>query len=255
VSELQALIFDVDGTLAETERDGHREAFNRAFADLGFEDRWGPELYGELLAVPGGKERMRHYFDDFVGKAVSDDTIAELHQRKGEHFGAMLREGAIPPRPGVRRLLDEARQTGIRLAIATTTSPDPLHHLLVHTIDPDAPQWFEVIVAGDEVPAKKPAPDAYDKALVDMGLAASDCLALEDSPPGVAAATAAGIPVVVTESDYNAGGDFTGAAAVFDGLGEPDEEPVRVLAGAVDLPEHGAVDLGVLRAIHARATP
>ncbi len=123
--------------------------------------------------------------------------------------------------------------------------------LLVHTLGRDAPDWFEVIVAGDQVRAKKPAPDAYEQVLAALGLAPGECLALEDSVPGVEAAAAAGIPVVVTTSEYTRGDRFPGALAVFDGLGEPGAEPVTVLAGRVTLPAHGAVDLAVLQALHA----
>lgn len=251
MSSLQALIFDVDGTLAETERDAHRTGFNVAFEEAGLEDRWSPELYGELLAVPGGKERIRHYWTQYKGEPEPDwEWVKGLHERKAEVYTERIRNGLVPPRPGILRLLREAREAGLRLAIATTTTRAPLMELLRHTLDPEAPEWFEVIVAGDEVAEKKPSPDAYDKALADLALPAQACLALEDSRPGVEAAVAAGVPVVVTTSEYTANHQFPGALAVFDSLGEPDGQPARVLRGEADLPAHGVVDLATLSRLH-----
>jgi len=255
MSRLQALIFDVDGTLAETERDAHRAGFNVAFEEAGLEDRWSPELYGQLLAVPGGKERIRHYWTEHKGEPEPDwEWVKGLHQRKAEVYTERIRAGLVPPRSGILRLLREAREAGIRLAIATTTTRAPLMELLRHTLAPEAAEWFEVIVAGDEVAAKKPSPDAYDKALADLGLAPGACLAVEDSRPGVEAAVAAHLPVVVTTSEYTGSHDFPGALAVFDGFGEPDAEPARVVRGEVELPAHGAVDLDTLIRLHAAWT-
>ena len=249
---LQALLLDVDGTLADTERNGHLPAFNAAFAAAGLDWRWSPESYGELLKVTGGKERIRYYLrenrpDVDVGDA--DALIARLHQAKNRFYAEAVAAGEVPLRPGVRRLLLEARTEGLRLAIATTTSMENVVALLEHCLGTGARGWFEAIVAGDMVPAKKPAPDAYLHALEALRLRPDQCLALEDSGNGLRAALAAGVPTLVTVSEYTAQDDFTGAAVVLDHLGEPDL-PVRVLAG--DLGDATYVDVAVLRELHAR---
>ncbi|HKK13323.1 MAG TPA: HAD family hydrolase [Gammaproteobacteria bacterium] len=251
MSELEALLFDVDGTLAETE-EVHRAAFNAAFEGAGLDWHWSSALYGELLAVTGGKERIRHYIDlhrpDFRRPADLDGFIAELHQAKTAVYTRTVAGGGVPLRPGVRRLLDEARRADLRLAIATTTSPDNVTALLEHSIDPKAPDWFEVIGAGAMVPAKKPAPDIYDYVLREMDLAPAACLAFEDSANGVLSARAAAIPTLVTVSHYTQGQSFDGAVLVLDHLGEPDR-PFTVIAG--DAGPASYVDLALLRRVHA----
>ena len=220
--ELAALIFDVDGTLADTERDGHRPAFNSAFAEAGLPWVWDEALYGELLQVTGGKERIRHYCErydpGFAARADFDARVAELHRLKTRHYLARVESGAIPLRPGIRRLIDEARAAGLRLAIATTTTADNVSALIRASLAPDAVAWFELIAAGDVVPAKKPAPDIYHYALAHMDLPAGACLALEDSGNGLAASLGAGIPTVVSVNDYTRSQDFRGALAVLPDL-------------------------------------
>ena len=249
----KALLFDVDGTLADTERDGHRVAFNRAFAEAGLDWVWDVPLYGELLAVTGGKERIRHYVERYrSGDRLPpdfDDLIVRLHAAKTRHYTALLAEARIPLRPGVRRLLDEARRQGVRLAIATTTTSENISALLRHALAPDAALWFDVIGAGDVVAAKKPAPDIYHYVLERLGLSAAECVAFEDSENGLRASLAAGLATIVIVNDYTRTHDFHGAALVLDHLGEPDR-PCRTLGGWF---RKGAekIDLAALEALLA----
>ena len=248
---LLALLFDVDGTLADTERDGHRPAFNQAFQDAGLDWDWDVALYGKLLAVTGGKERMKHYIDhfrpDYRKPDNFDELVADLHQAKTRHYTALAAQGGIPMRTGVKRLLNEARAAGLRLGIATTTTPENVTVLLEHSLGSGTQYWFEVIAAGDIVPLKKPAPDIYQHALEKMGLNPADCLAIEDSENGLRSSLGAGLKTLVTVNDYTLDHDFTGASVVLSDLGEP-SAPNRRLAGA-DL-NQPFVDVAYLRALH-----
>jgi HAD superfamily hydrolase (TIGR01509 family) len=243
---LKALLFDVDGTLADTERDGHRVAFNAAFGDFGLDWDWDVALYGQLLAVTGGKERMRYYVDrfrpDYAKPADFDELVVELHKTKTRHYTEMLAEGRIPLRPGVKRLLEEAREAGLSLGIATTTTPDNVMALLRHSLSPDSVDWFAVIAAGDIVPAKKPAPDIYLWALDKLGLGPEACVAFEDSRNGIRSSAGAGLRTVVTVNDYTRDDDFSGALAVLSDLGDPDA-PYR----RFDREERGVLDLARLK--------
>lgn len=252
---LECLIFDVDGTIADTERDGHRVAFNRAFKDAGMDWHWDVEMYGKLLAVTGGKERMRHYVEvyrpDYEKPDKFDDFVVELHAAKTRHYTALMREGRIPLRPGVERLLKEARKQGLRLAIATTTTPANVSALLASTLGEDGESWFEVIGAGDVVPAKKPAPDIYEYVLQKLGLPASACLAFEDSENGIHSSRGAGLKTIITVNGYTESHNFSGAEIVLDNLGEPDQL-AKVMAGA-GVNGHTYINVAALKALHQRA--
>ena len=243
---LEAFIFDVDGTLADTERDGHRVAFNEAFREYGLDWNWDVELYGKLLAVTGGKERMNYFVEkfhkDYVKPDNFSDLVVALHKAKTRHYTEMLAHGGIPMRPGVTRLLNEARSAGIRLAIATTTTPENVTALLENSLDKDAVSWFEVIAAGDIVPAKKPAPDIYVWAMKKMNLDPSKCLAFEDSENGIKSSMAAGLKTLITVNEYTSGHNFSGAAAVLSDLGEP-QKPFTVLSGDAYGESHVGLDL------------
>jgi len=226
---LEALIFDVDGTLAETE-ECHRRAFNDAFATAGLGWHWDQALYGRLLEVTGGKERMRHYAA-LAGQSIDDAAVARLHSDKTARYVAAVEAGAMVLRPGVARLLHEAHAAGLRLAIATTTSPANVTALLRTTLGLDGAALFECIAAGDMVGTKKPAPDVYQLVLDRLRVAPECCVAFEDTPNGLAAAHAAEIPAIVTTSLYGGTAGFEDALLVLDGLGDADM-PCRVLRGA-----------------------
>ena len=238
-----ALIFDVDGTLAETE-EAHRHAFNAAFAEAGLDWHWDQDRYRRLLDVTGGKERIR-FHQELAGLSVLDDAaVARLHARKTALYVAHVDGGRLGLRPGIARLITQARAADIPLAIATTTSLANVESLLRATLGDGAPGWFAAIGAGDMVARKKPAPDIYRHVLDRLGVDPKRSVAFEDSVNGLDAARAAGLPTLVTVSRYTDDQQFTGALAVLDHLGEPDQ-PCRALAGRA--PAGGVVNLPALR--------
>lgn len=248
---LAALLFDVDGTLADTE-DIHRKAFNTAFATAGLDWFWDPGLYDQLLEVTGGKERIRFYLgcfsDDRAASSITDDFIASLHQEKTRIYTRTLAAGNVPLRPGVERLMQEARDSGLRLALVTTTTPVNVTALLEHSFMSNTADWFDVIAAGGVVPNKKPAPDIYHYALERLGLPAGRCLAIEDSANGLRAAQNAGVATLITVNRYTEDHDFAGAAVVLDQLGEPGN-PCHLIAGDQD--PGGMVTPAYLQRLHA----
>ncbi len=250
-TSLKAFIFDVDGTLSDTERDGHRVAFNLAFEEYGMDWHWSVETYGQLLAVTGGKERMKFYVEKFLDEDKAPEgieaKIPELHAAKTRHYTELLSTGAIPLRPGVERLIHEARERGYRLAIATTTTPENVTVLLTHTLGAESIDWFEVIAAGDIVPAKKPAPDIYQYALDEMKLSADECIAFEDSENGIKSSTGANLCTIITINDYTRNHDFTAACIVLDQMGEADN-PFSVISG--ETPDATFLDCDLVSRLH-----
>jgi HAD superfamily hydrolase (TIGR01509 family) len=213
-----ALIFDVDGTLAETE-ELHRQAFNHAFARHGLDWQWDRAVYKDLLRVTGGKERIRAYHARLgIAPALPDADIAALHRIKTVHYAELVETGCCPLRPGVTDLLIAAKARGQRLAIATTTSHGNIDALLSRALGRRWAADFDAIVAGDDVRHKKPAPDVYFEILARLKLNASDCVAIEDSANGLIAASRANIPVLITRSIFFRDDDFSQARVVLDDL-------------------------------------
>ena len=222
---IQALIWDVDGTIAETEAQGHRIAFNQAFEAHGLPWRWDLATYGRLLAVTGGRERLlafMHGRSDAPPAGPAREALARvLHQHKNARYAALVAEGGIPARPGVRRLMDECRHAGVALAVATTTSASNVEALFSSLFGPGWRSGFAAVVCAEDAPVKKPDPQAYRLALQRLGVAPGQAFALEDSPNGLAAARAAGIACGITRSAYFADAAFDGAAWVRGDLETP----------------------------------
>ncbi|MFA6014251.1 MAG: HAD-IA family hydrolase [Gallionellaceae bacterium] len=220
---IKAIIFDVDGTLADTE-DGHRQSFNKAFAENNLDWNWDVALYDKLLAVTGGKERIKYFVDSFLTgftkPADYEGFVKNLHAVKTGHYTAMLRGGQIPLRPGIKKLIQETHAAGITLAIATTTTPENVSALLEVGLGENWADYFSANGCGDIVPNKKPASDIYDWVLRELKLNASDCIALEDSNNGLRSALAAGIKTYITLNPYTSKQDFSGAAGVFEDLSD-----------------------------------
>ena len=213
---MKALIFDVDGTLADTE-DAHREAFNDAFKDFGFDWHWDRVLYKKLLKVTGGKQRIRFFLEDHHPDVLERDDIDELipnlHKTKTKHFVERLKNGQVPLRPGIEELINEARAKDLTIAIATTTTPVNVQTLISVNLGEEALDWFACIGDGGVVPILKPEPDVYNWVLDKLGLEPGETLALEDSRNGLVACERSGVPVLVVTNDYTEGQDFTGCLA------------------------------------------
>jgi len=212
--QLHALIFDVDGTLAETE-ELHREAFNQTFNEFDLPWHWDQDRYRVLLKITGGKERMLAYATSL---GIDDFDPLPLHKRKTTLYNEMLSQGAIALRPGVEALIRKAKEKSLRLAIATTTSRENVETLIRVTLGGDPHHWFEAISTGEDVAIKKPDPEVYEIALSRLALQADQALAFEDTKNGVLAARGAGLDVIVTPSLYSAGEDFSGALAIIETL-------------------------------------
>jgi beta-phosphoglucomutase-like phosphatase (HAD superfamily) len=251
---LDALVFDIDGTMADTE-EGHRCAFNLAFERFGLAWRWDRTQYHALLRINGGKERLAH----FIGASDEPEDekrrlarlVPQIHAEKTKFYSSLAGDGGIPLRPGVERLIDEAREAGVRLGIASTTTRANIDALLRATLGPRSVAWFSAIACGDEAAQKKPAPDIYRLALRRLEHEAPACVALEDSANGLRAATAAGLQCVVTPTHWTEHDDFAGALLMLPHLGEPTQplpgEPGDRLRDAAWL------TLGELSALSERA--
>ena len=243
---LKALIFDCDGVLVDTERDGHRVGFNRAFKEMGIDAEWSVELYGKLLLVAGGKERMRAYFDEYGWPegadtdAAKDELVLKLHQLKTEITSGLIAEGSMPLRPGISRIVDEAIAAGTKLGVCTTSNPKFIDAVL-DLFGPERKAAFAFVHAGDVVAKKKPAPDIYLLALETLGLPAHECVVIEDSRNGLLAAKGAGLPTLITTSTYTVDEDFSEADRVVPELGDAPNINITL------------ADLGELAAEHAAA--
>ena len=235
---MSALIFDCDGVLADTERDGHLPAFNRTFEEFGLPVRWSEEEYGEKLKIAGGKERMTSLLTaDFVREAGlpadadgQREAVAAWHRRKTEIYTEMVEAGKLPGRPGVARIVAEALEDGWALAVASTSSEASVRAVLEHVVGPPQAARFALVLAGDVVPAKKPAPDIYLLAVERLGVDPGQTLVIEDSRNGLVAAVGAQLTCLVTVSSYTVHEDFSEAVLVVSSLGDPDGPRTEVLA-------------------------
>lgn len=237
---MTALLFDCDGVLADTERFGHLPAFNQTFAEFGLPVRWSEEEYGRLLQIGGGKERLVSLLTpEFVHRAalpVDRDgqlaAVARWHARKTEIYLDLVASGVLPARPGIVRIVDAALDVGWRLGVASTSAEPSVRAILEHVVGLERAARFALVLAGDIVPRKKPAPDIYQMAVGRLNVLPDEVLVIEDSRNGLLAARAASLACVVTVNPYTAGEDMSGAALVITSLGDPGGEVTQVLDNA-----------------------
>lgn len=230
---LQAILFDCDGVLAETERDGHRVAYNLAFREKGIDADWDSEFYRKLVTISGGKERMRFFFssnpDKYPQDTFNSELIQELYLCKTEIFKKMCEEGILPARPGISRLIREAYEKGVKMFVCSTSHRESVVSLLIADVGEQSPLWFTDLLCGDIVPRKKPAPDIYNLAKQKYSINQDLCVVVEDSRNGLLAAKGAGMHCLITPSYYTVNEDFSEADAVVSSLGEPGRIKTNVL--------------------------
>ena len=248
MSEIKAIFFDQDGVVIDTEKDGHRVAFNETFKEFGYHFQWDVDKYYELLQISGGKERMRHYFHDEgvfteVKSDEEDELIKRLHKRKTEIFIELIESGQLPLRTGVKRLMKEAMDRGLIVGICTTANERSANAIAKGMLQDIK---FEFVLAGDIVSKKKPDPEIYLLALEKAGLKPEECLVIEDSRNGVLAAKAAGMHVVATTNIYTENEDLSEADIVVTCLGEPDGEKGMLKQGDESLAFDGVLHVDQL---------
>ena len=230
---VKAIIFDCDGVLVDTERDGHRVGFHRAFEHFGIDADWDVALYAKLLLVAGGKERMRAYFDEYGWPAnadtdaAKDELILALHKKKTEITAGLVAEGGLPLRPGILRIIDEAIANGVTLGVCTTSNPKFIDAVL-DLMGAERKAKFAFVHAGDVVKKKKPDPAIYELAKQSLGLPVNECIVIEDSRNGLLAATGAGLPTLITMSTYTVDEDFREAVKIVPELGDEPNVTVRL---------------------------
>jgi HAD superfamily hydrolase (TIGR01509 family) len=251
--DLDAVIFDVDGTLAETERHGHRVAFNKAFEELGMEDRWNEQLYAELLKVSGGDRRLYHYFTNYqhIPAEEASELAAELHARKTRLFIEVVEAGEVPDRPGVIRLLKELEEDGTRLGVATTGTRRWVLPLLEHLTKKGSLRPFETIVTGDDVTNLKPDPEAFRLALEQMAVEPNQAVIVEDSKNGVHAAKAAECCCLAVLGEYAEASELENADLVVDAFGAHGS-PLKILSNPFGVDAGPVLTPGSLKKLHAR---
>ena len=252
MNQLKAVIFDVDGTLAETELHGHRVAFNLAFREHKLGWHWDKNLYGKLLAVTGGEERIKYFLSNFYSDFKSDYSISnfihKLHTSKTKYYVKLLGHKAIYLRPGIFRLLNEIRAIDMRMAIATTTALHNVEALIKSALGEHTMRWFDYIAAGDSVSKKKPSPDIFMNCLDELKLDSDSCITVEDSSNGVKSSVSAGIKTIVTVNEYTRYEDFDGAVSVFNHLGEKNKRCKLIEGKKINNPY---INVSVLKYLHA----
>ena len=235
MAQIKALFFDQDGVIIDTERDGHRVSFNETFKEMGFEVYWDEDYYHELLQIPGGKERMKHHlhtrgFGKEVKPEDEDELIKTMHKRKTTLFIELIESGRLPLRPGIHRFMKEAMDAGLILGVCTTSNERAAHAIAFNILNDIK---FEFVLAGDIVSKKKPDPEIYNLALSKTGLKPEECLVIEDSEKGIAAAKAAGMHVVATSNGYTEKEDLSYADLIVTCLGDATGEQGSMTKGVI----------------------
>lgn len=259
MSAMPTLIFDCDGVLADTERYGHLPSFNAVFEEFGLPWRWSEEEYGRKLLIGGGKERMASMLTPETIRAAGlpEDPealaaeVATWHKRKTALYTEMVAAGKLPPRPGIRRVISAAQDVGWTLAVASTSAEPSVRAILEYAIGKERADRFDLLLAGDVVPKKKPDPAIYQLALERLGVAPAEALVVEDSRNGLLAAVGAGLRCLMTVNGYTEEEDSSEAILVVSSLGDPDGERTRVIANRSRATPGSYITLADLEAVIA----